>query len=181
MQNSKPSKFLFISIIILFTISCKEKKNQVKNELNKKISTQINTIDSLKTYSLDGGFIKRNKEKNLRIVTYIDATCGSCIFDLDRWNDFIQENKFKNVGYLFYMRTYSIPQLQNFLKEINFKYPVIVDFKNTYKNVNNLSEAKLYQTFLIDGKDKIILVGNPIYNNAISNLYLKTISERIKK
>lgn len=183
MNSSKYIKLfpLLIGLLLIFSFSCKEnEKNHVKSVIEDKISSKINLIDSLKSYSLKGGFIERNKSKKLRIVSYIDANCSSCVFDLDRWGDYINENAFDDVDYHFYMRSYSIPQLHNFLKEVNFNYPVIVDFKNTYKNTNQLSDAKMFQTFLVDENDTVVLIGNPIYDIEISNLYLKTISNRIK-
>jgi len=78
----------------------------------------------------------------------------------------------------------SIPDIyhfkENFYVNNIHKYPLLLDNKYAYIDKNNLTlHKKAYQTFLSDSANKIILVGNPIYNNEIYDLYITEIKNRL--
>ena len=48
-------------------------------------------------------------------------------------------------------------------------------------NKNHFPTEIQLQTFLLDRENKVILMGNPIYNPEIKQLYLKVIKEQQQK
>ncbi len=119
-------------------------------------------------------------EKKVKIMTIIDASCGTCIEEFDKWKDFMKSTDTTLVGYVFLL--YSNDDLMTFestnANYLQFTYPYFNDKKNEVitKNGFNL-EQKNNNTFLLNKKNEIILVGNPIYSNSVSKLYLKEISK----
>lgn len=83
----------------------------------------------------------------------------------------------KDVAFLFYIKTYEKKQLSGMLNEVDFTHPVIADLTNQFYKANKLKSDKNYQTFLVDKKNQIILVGNPLYSLKVMELYFETISK----
>lgn len=185
-SSSLPNIALASSVLYLMLLgtlaSCDPNKQHVKNELLEKISKKIYLIDSLKSFSIKNGW-SANKETNtnykLAIVTYINGSCSSCIYELERWKTYISENQIEDLSFLFYVKAYNNQQLREVLNSIQFDFPVIIDNKNTFYNTNKLSENKMYQTFLVDKNNLVLLVGNPIYSVKVKELYNQVISEAI--
>jgi len=115
----------------------------------------------------------------LVIVSFIDGNCGVCIWDLSEWKRLIDDFKrYKDLSYLFYVNSIDYDSFLNYEKrEINFPLPLINDEENAFIKKNKLSSNKLYQTFLIDENNKVILVGNPLLSKEIKKLYQEEIQK----
>jgi hypothetical protein len=44
--------------------------------------------------------------------------------------------------------------------------------------LNNFPQEREYQCFLLDKQNRVVMVGNPVYNHAIWELYKKIINEK---
>jgi hypothetical protein len=164
-------------LLILVVSSCQSTQNdQLNNVLENTISKKIQLIDSLKSYSINDQLVKKNVGKGRKIITYIDGTCGSCIYDLIKWDTLMTEKKLKEVDFVYYVRTLNVKQLGAMLKDINFSHPVIIDSDNNFFKQNNLSDNKMLQTFFVDKDNVILAVGNPLYSDKIKSLYLDLIN-----
>ncbi|MBR2195950.1 MAG: hypothetical protein IJ911_10090 [Salinivirgaceae bacterium] len=59
-------------------------------------------------------------------------------------------------------------------------YPIFIDTANQFYKLNpHIPDNKLMHSFLLDSEGKVVLVGNPIQNQAMFDLYKKTIEEMI--
>jgi hypothetical protein len=183
MQNrSLIYSYWLVTFIFISTFSCDTKRQKIERIVEGKFSEKINLIDSLGIFSAETGWTdggNANMESKFAVVTYIDGTCNSCIYELEQWQQYMEESKDKNVIFLFYVNTMNIRQMESLLKDLSFNHPVFIDYKNTFYTANKLNSNKLYQTFLINGNREILLVGNPIYSIDVRNLYDKVISESI--
>jgi len=173
-------------LIFLVVISC----NQGKKESEKKVSRFIGDTlflpeisEVLYKDSLYHEKLPLNKESKLKITTLFWGDCSSCIADLEGWGELFQLAKSKQeVEILFYLYT---ADFKFFKKSIyndkNFhQYPLILDKELNYVDRNNLPfNDKIYQTFLLDSNNKVILVGNPIYNKKLMKLYKEEINKRL--
>lgn len=173
-MNTIISRFVLV-LFIAFLGSCTSKTKEIKNNLSQIVGKRIQLIDSLNYYSPEKGFYKDSPKSQIKIITYIDGGCGSCLYDLENWKRLIILPQLKDVSFMFYVKCYDRNQLISVLQEINFSYPVIVDATNRFYEVNNLNTDKTYQTFLVDGNNKVLIVGNPLYSKQIENLYLRNI------
>ena len=50
---------------------------------------------------------------------------------------------------------------------------IYFDLKYEFFDLNNYPKTKLFNTFLLDNSNRIVLMGDPIYNSAMQELYLK--------
>lgn len=89
--------------------------------------------------------------KPLKILTVIDANCGCCISELNKWADYIKEVDTSKVGFVFLL--HSIDNLITFEEmnqtNINFSYPVFYDKGKYIFSKNKFPDDKLYQTFYL--------------------------------
>lgn len=135
----------------------------------------------------DSLMIKTNRStftplsKKIKIATTINASCGACITELEDWMVFMKGIDTSQVGFVFLL--YSNDQLMAFEKinsaSIHFTYPYFHDKGRKVFLKNDISESKLYQTFLLDSTNNVILVGNPINNKDLSAIYQSEIKKRI--
>jgi hypothetical protein len=169
--------FLILISVTYIIYSCNNRNKHIKGDLIKMIGSKIDLIDTLSIYSIDKGLYKEDAPPQMKIVSYIDGSCGSCLYSLAGWKECIISNEFKNVSFRLYVKTYNFNQLVLTLEEIDFPHPIIVDFKNHFFNQNNIHNEFIYQTFLVDKDNKILLVGNPLLNREIKKLYLETICQ----
>ena len=173
-------------LIYLVVISC----NQVKEESEKKVSRFIGDTlflpeisEVLYKDSLYHEKLPLNKESKLKITTLIWGDCESCIADLEGWGELFQlANSKQDIEILFYLYTSDF----NFFKkhiydDKNFhQYPLILDKKLNYVDRNDLPfNDKIYQTFLLDSNNKVILVGNPTQSDKLMELYKEEIKKRL--
>ncbi|MCD8176333.1 MAG: hypothetical protein LUE98_02455, partial [Tannerellaceae bacterium] len=115
-----------------------------------------------------------------KILVYVDSIgCTSCKLQLDKWKDFIAEIdtiKDSSVPILFFLQSPNTNEIKQILKRERFDYPVCIDIADKLNRLNHFSPQAGFQTFLLDKNNKILIIGNPVYNPAIKNLYLNQIS-----
>jgi len=119
-------------------------------------------------------------------VVYCDSIqCSPCfISGLTEWEEFIclESSKKYDISFLFIIepRKNEINTIRYKLREIEFKHSVLIDDKSIFRKENpHIPEESMYHTFLLNDKNKIILVGNPIHNNSIKRIFYKTLNNNI--
>lgn len=119
-----------------------------------------------------------------KILVYTDSTgCVDCKAQLYKWNGLIEE--FENemgdlVSFLFFFQPKSGEDIQTLFRENNFRYPSYIDVDNELNRLNNFPTDSRLQTFLLNEDNKVVLIGNPINNPQIRNLYKQTIKGKEK-
>lgn len=117
-----------------------------------------------------------------KIIMYIDSNgCVGCRMNLKGMKKFaaivdsLTNGDLKTIIYIHpsKKRHASTPILQ-----AKYHYPVSIDMRDDFGNANRELLSHGFNTFLVDEKDKVLLVGNPVENYAIGKLYLKTILNR---
>jgi hypothetical protein len=115
-----------------------------------------------------------------KIVVYVDSVgCMSCRFHFDRWNELISEiDSLTNatVPVLFFFHTKNPREVSLHLQRDNLNIPVVFDLQDKLNSLNQFPTHHQYQTFLLDENNKVVLVGNPINNPAIKEIYLQEIT-----
>lgn len=117
-----------------------------------------------------------------RIVTYIDSIgCVSCKLQLVRWKKMIAEfDSITNcsVPILFFVHPKGKKEMSFILKRDKFDHPICMDLSDSFNKLNKFPPEVMFQTFLIDGYNKVIGIGNPVHNYRIKEIYLKIIQEK---
>lgn len=152
----------------------------VKAWIGKEISMPENTkyqiMDEKITYDFD--------DAEFKIITYIDSVgCSSCQMRLSEWDELINELKAdENISVNFVMIFHEKDSLDVIreLKINGFSHPITFDYNNLFIKCNPLPRDIRCHTFLLDGNNKVLCVGNPVFNPKIKDLYAKIILDRAK-
>lgn len=62
-----------------------------------------------------------------------------------------------------------------------FEHPIFYDTLNKMEKLNHFPKNNTFRTFLLDKNNHVILVGNPIGNKTLWNLYKQIITREIKE
>ncbi len=158
-------------------------KNSIKEKLNFWIGREIKFPNNVVYNSiLDTIHININSYK-YKIISIIDAEgCISCRLNLREWmefNDKLQKITSGNVGIIKYISPHRRNEALYEIKSAQYKYPVCIDVKNEIDSLNHFSPQDSYRCFLLDENNKVILVGDPIQNSKIKDLYFRTICDSL--
>lgn len=115
------------------------------------------------------------------IITYVDSVgCTSCKLALSRWLKFIAELDTitkSSVPVHFFLNPSSKDDVVELFERNKFDYPVCFDENDSINILNNFPKDIFFQTFLLDEDNKVIVIGNPVLNPKIKDLYFNIISE----
>ena len=169
---------LSIPIIWGCTTSKKEAITKLVTEWrNKEIILPDNNI-----FTIQGkDTVNVNMNTEYKILVYVDsAGCTSCRLQLHKWKEFILKVDSvakEPVQFLFYLTPKSVKEARYITRRDDFTYPMCIDLKNKINIKNNFPKEDTFHTFLLDAENKVQIIGNPIHNNAVRELYLNAISK----
>lgn len=115
-----------------------------------------------------------------KLVVYTDSVgCTECHLSLGEWSVKIREMKVinKNLSFVFIVNNSSELVIRSLLNKNRFDYPVFIDHNNSFYKLNSLKKDHRFQVFLLDRENNILLIGDPIRNDAIWELYKKTLND----
>jgi hypothetical protein len=172
-----------IAILLLFLVSCKDNKREhVLNVLQNWNSKEfifpselyftINGKDSV-DYSV-------SSQSQYKVVVYVDSVgCTSCKLRLPAWKSFMSQVdslSSNSVQFLFFFFPKNKTEISNILVTDRFKYPVCIDEQDSLNILNHIPTEMMFQTFLLNKKNKVVAIGNPVHNSKIRELYLAIIT-----
>ena len=172
---------LYIGVIILF-VSCQESRKEHINRLVKEWEKKEIVFPKNPTFTILGNDTVdfMIKKSNYKVVVYVDSTgCVSCKLRLKEWKEFIayvDSVSGGQVPFLFFFQSKDNKELRYILKRDNFRLPVCVDSQNEFGKLNRFPSEQMFQTFLLDKDNRVKVIGNPIHNLSVKELYLKEIA-----
>ncbi|GHT23612.1 hypothetical protein FACS189430_07140 [Bacteroidia bacterium] len=122
-------------------------------------------------------------DKPFRVLVYSDSTgCTSCKLRLYEWKQLMAEadSTMPELVFDFYFHPKDERALKIFLKRDDFNYPVHIDRNDQLNQLNKFPADEQYQCFLLDGNNKVLLIGNPTNPNVWA-LYKQMIKGDIKE
>ena len=174
------SLLYLLSILFLLT-SCKEnKKEEVARLVQEWQGKEINfpkniTFTRFVTDTVD----YQIPQSDYKVLIYVDSNgCTSCKLQLPKWKELIAYTDSvtgNNIPFLFFFQSKDDKELRYILKRDNFNRPVCIDRNSELDKLNRFPQNITFQTFLLDKKNRIVVIGNPIHNLAVKDLYLKQI------
>lgn len=117
---------------------------------------------------------------NYKVVEYInERACAPCtVKGLAVWNELLYMNHSFSSAFIIEAPSYRIPSLRKSYMESGLDHPVYIDTCHAFMNANpHITDNALFHTFLLDENDSIKIIGNPIRNEKIKELYKKILSE----
>lgn len=174
------SLLYLLSILFLLT-SCKENKKEevarlVQEWQGKEIVFPKNiTFTRFVTDTVD----YQIPQSDYKVLIYVDSTgCTSCKLQLPKWKELIAYTDSvtgNNIPFLFFFQSKDDKELRYILKRDNFNRPVCIDRYSELDKLNRFPQNITFQTFLLDKDNRVVVIGNPIHNLAVKDLYLKQI------
>jgi len=178
-----PINKTIILFALMLLISCTPKSVREKAELiNRHYAKTIILPDfEPENIGYGGSDIHVGNTPAATIVVYTDGDCGKCIVDLLLWQDFIEEHKGKlhSTQILFIAYSWRYPLFEQQIINAGITLPQIFDSENKYIEWNDIHHSLLH-TLLLDNTNSVVLVGSPLNNEKLTELYLREI-ERLRK
>lgn len=167
-------RHLGIFIIVFIGTACHDTKTtatyMVDHWLDKKVIFPTNSIFTLfgkDTVDYNTSYV------DYKFLVYVDTVgCTSCKLQLDQWIDWIQYINKKSpyaISYLFYFYPKNVEELRDLLEYNKFPIPVCIDEKDEINHLNHFNKG--IHVLLLDQNDQVILIGNPILNSKMKELY----------
>jgi len=151
----------------------------VKHWIGKKIeipTQSVWTVNAVDTITL-------KSVHKFSIVNYIDSTgCIRCKSQLPDWKNFIEEIRpvfGDKVSVMIFMHPHRIFDAKYAIQRDSFPYPVCIEINDDFNRLNHFPEDDRFRCFLLDENNRVVLIGNPVQNSKIKDLYIRTICERL--
>ncbi len=167
-------KCLYIVILSLTVIACNNRKKQPES-----IESIIKKYKKIELPNIQEDL---QNSKSLKIATYINGDCSVCISELSIWKEWVIKDSC-SVQFLFFFHSTDSLRLDYIIKNyFNIEYPLIYDKESKYLSINDIKkDDKMFQTFLLDKDNNVLLVGNPLLNKKLADLYKREIEKRTSK
>ena len=119
----------------------------------------------------------------MSIVCRIDSIgCQSCNSHFPEWKNMIKSIDSISNGQV-NTKIFIVPKqssnVMTMLENYNFTYPVCIDLADSLNKLNHFPADERFHCFLLDEDNRVILIGNPVQNPKIKELYIRTICERL--
>ena len=170
-------KIPILIVIPLLAASCTSREDSAREVVTKWVDKEI--ILPYDRFTVGGESVDINRDLyTYKIVNYIDsAGCTRCRMKLDLWNMFMSrlDADDADVTLLSVIHSDNSDDLRFASESSGFNYPVAIDPTDEFGKANNPPDDQLLHTFLLDGNDHIIAIGNPVLNPHIGRLYRSVI------
>ena len=175
-------KLLYISLLLSLLTACKENNKEkfallVQEWQGKEI---VFPQDMAFTRFVTEPVDYRIPDAEYKVLVYVDSVgCTSCKLQLPKWKELIAHVDSAtngNVPFIFVFQSKDDRELRYILKCDNFDRPVCIDRNNRFNSSNRFPQDITFQTFLLDKDNKVKVIGNPVHNLAVRDLYLKQIT-----
>lgn len=174
--------FIVYIAIFLLVISCKKEKNIINEWQNREIIFPEKTTFIKFLNDTTGFYVPQSK---LKVLVYADSTgCIGCKLQLSEWKEFIQNVDSitgRKIPFLFFFYLKDTVEVKFLLEVEQFDYPVYIDSYDQLNQMNRFPTDILFQTFLLDENNRVLLIGNPIYDAVTKEKYLEKISNNEKE
>ena len=182
----RKARFYIIFILLLLAIcSCKEQA--IKKEISRIIGTKVEIPEGLQAMLYGKDTIVDFSNSDIKmVVLYKDMLCSVCqLSQMEEWVDFLDiayasGNAFQ-ILFIFSPLEDDIPKLYREMRISTFPYPIILDYNKSFISDNPEYPRDInYNIVLINSENRIIAVGNPLYNEQLKNLYISLIAKSVK-
>ncbi|MDR2139631.1 MAG: DUF1573 domain-containing protein [Tannerella sp.] len=176
-------KYVLISAILMWGIalfSCKREKG--KDDICKTVAEwqgrEIVFPDGLVFTRLGKDTVTSLlPASGYKVLSYTDSLgCTGCKLQLSKWKEFIAQTDSltgNTVPFLFFFHPKDSRELHYMLKRDGFDAAVCLDLDDRLNRHNRFPSNIAFQTFLLDGANRVVVIGNPVHNSEVKELYLK--------
>lgn len=156
--------------------SCYLKYNELKEviywnnrviEFDKSLKLKINGRDTL--------FENYPNDKFKILVSVGPNGCSECQLHLYAWKRMMDSLHYmhQKLDFIFVVYLNNYLNFELLEKQNKFYYPVFYDPHGLFFKQNNISIDKTVQVFLLNNKNEVLLIGDPLKNKKVLDLYMK--------
>ena len=162
-------------VVIIGITGCMNSNDRLENSVLKQwVGKEMSFSDLVFTIKGKDTIYFNTKNFEYLIFSYVDySDCISCKLRLYAWKELINEyeDRFPHrIGFVLYYCPKSPKDIIYFLEKEDFEYPICIDTTNKMDSIFNFPIQFQFQTYLIKN-NKVIGVGNPIFNPQVKALY----------
>lgn len=178
--NSRVCLFFLAVFLIIIIWRCKKQHSaNIEKVVMEWVGREIIFPSGVRCSFMGRDTVCSNMNTPYKVLLYTDSVgCTTCKLQLYKWKSLIEEANslmVHQISFLFYFHPKNEDTLQDLLKNSDCKWEVFIDNEDKLNMSNKLPNDVEYQCFLLNRANKVVLVGNPIMNPNIWNLYKKII------
>lgn len=175
---------LIILLLTIFLSACQDKQKEiitllVKEWQGKQILFPENMVFTRFASDTTNFVIPTSDYK---VLVFVDSIgCTSCKLQLSRWKEFIRYTDSisqKNIPFLFFFQFDDQWEIHSLLIRESFDKPICLDRSDSLNQLNHFPKDIRFQVFLLDKNNKVVVIGNPVHNPNVKELYLEEISRK---
>lgn len=115
-----------------------------------------------------------------KILCYVDSIgCSVCSMNMPGWELFLSQvvsNPDISVKFIMAVNTDNEAEIIRKARQYRFNYPIVIDKRNAIDSLNHFPSDIRSQTFLLDEYNRVIVVGNPLFDPEIMKEYNRLLS-----
>lgn len=124
------------------------------------------------------------KTKETMIIHYVDSIgCIPCKILPGKWiaiHDKMKKKGITDCDIVFVVHPYAYNDLLKLVKARGLSFVTIIrDKEGNFLKMNGVKNTSIINTFLLDSRKRILLVGNPFHNEKMEELYFSIINKGI--
>jgi alkyl hydroperoxide reductase subunit AhpC len=145
--------------------------------------------DTLETYSPFTGYVMDSARlaasNTLRVYSHVNASCGSCIAEIDQLKELAGEFQKYGVPLILVLSSKDRFEYLKFICEShkldNYPYPFLLDTHDRWFSINKqIVYSETNPTVLVNEKQEIRLTGNPLHSAKVKTDYLAEIKKNAR-
>jgi len=178
------SSILFFSFILLTSCS----HNRFLKTMGLFLGQEIAIPSGLDAIKMGKDcFMTNCPQTPIKMIVWFDSlSCTSCASStMYEWNNIVIDadsmSQWFSIVFLFSPRKKDSYVVNAILKGSKCEYPIFMDAKGNFIKQNpHLPQNQQLHTFLLDKNNKVVLVGSPLHNPPLWELYKSTIQKMIE-
>jgi hypothetical protein len=176
------SKWLLLSAFLAVCVSCRESRH---NQMERLVQEWNGKEIRFPSHPVFTRFVTdtvpyRIPKNDYKVVVFVDSVgCISCKLQLPKWKEFMHEVDSLcegKVSFVFFFQSANVKELRYILRRDGFSLPVCIDADDSFNSLNHFPGEMMFQTFLVDSENRVKVIGNPIHNLSVKDLYLKELA-----
>jgi len=172
----------FVAFVLLFSCNAKPKTTEAISAI-KKIEGKFVMPDSIAIYNpFQENRTASNEIENapLKIYTFVDTSCPSCLTNINNWSLAASELKKYNIPIIMICQSEDNFELLKYLCEkkdiAGYPFPFYFDLKNQFFLLNKfLDITPHHHTVLTDSTNQILVAGDLTHSQEVKQLYIDKI------
>lgn len=167
-------------LFLLLCTSCNTHISETEKIITKWYQKEIVFPDNM-IFVIKGDTVKYDfAGANYKILTFADSSdCIGCRLKLNQWDTYLSTIN-SDTKFIMVINNIDVNKIISQTKYDRFNRPIFIDNKGIFLKNNEMPQDIQYQTFLLDSQNRVIVLGNPLFNRRVDSLYRSIINTNCK-